>query len=182
MQRVTTTVEARQIRVPAGVTERATADLPAGERREVSPGRDGTMHVLETVTWVDGVAESRVRTQEHVLTSPQARVVEVGTREAEPADEATFSDEDEDEDADSDQVQTGQASWYINGTGYTAAHRTLPKGTVVTVTNLANGASVQVTINDRGPYIDGRVIDLNQVAFDEIADLGDGVIDVRVSW
>ena len=109
-------------------------------------------------------------------------VVEVGTREAEPADEATFSDEDEDEDADSDQVQTGQASWYINGTGYTAAHRTLPKGTVVTVTNLANGASVQVTINDRGPYIDGRVIDLNQVAFDKIADLGDGVIDVRVSW
>jgi rare lipoprotein A len=64
----------------------------------------------------------------------------------------------------------------------TAAHRTLPFGTVVTVTNLANGRSVNVTINDRGPYIDGRIIDLNDTAFQQIASFDSGVIDVRITW
>ena len=66
--------------------------------------------------------------------------------------------------------------------GMTAAHRTLPFGTVVTVTNLANGATVTVVINDRGPFIDGRIIDLNKQAFEAIADLNTGVIDVRITW
>jgi rare lipoprotein A len=64
----------------------------------------------------------------------------------------------------------------------TAAHRTLPFGTVVTVTNLANGQSVRVTINDRGPFIGGRIIDLNDEAFRQIASLGSGVIRVRITW
>jgi rare lipoprotein A len=58
----------------------------------------------------------------------------------------------------------------------TAAHLTLPFGTVVRVTNLANGQSVDVRINDRGPYIIGRSIDLSKSAFDSIAHLGKGII------
>jgi rare lipoprotein A len=46
----------------------------------------------------------------------------------------------------------------------TAAHRTLPFGTVLKVTNLANGKSVKVVINDRGPYVRGRIIDLSRAA------------------
>ncbi|MFC1810183.1 septal ring lytic transglycosylase RlpA family protein [Patescibacteria group bacterium] len=61
----------------------------------------------------------------------------------------------------------------------TAAHRTLPFGTVVKVTNLANGNEVVVRINDRGPYITGRVIDLSKAAFESIAHLGSGVIYVE---
>lgn len=67
------------------------------------------------------------------------------------------------------------------GTGrMTAAHKTLPKGTQVRVVNKANGKSVVVTIDDRGPYGAGRVIDLSCDAFASIASLGTGVISVKV--
>ncbi len=59
----------------------------------------------------------------------------------------------------------GLASWYRGrGGGYTAAHRSLPFGTKVLVTNRSNGRSVIVLINDRGPFIRGRVIDLSRTA------------------
>ena len=61
----------------------------------------------------------------------------------------------------------------------TAAHKELAFGTIVEVTNLANGESIQVTITDRGPYGPGRVIDLTSSAFEEIAWLGTGVIFVE---
>lgn len=59
----------------------------------------------------------------------------------------------------------------------TAAHKTLPLHSVVRVTNPDNGKSVTVRINDRGPYIDGRCLDLSRAAFRAIADLGQGVLD-----
>jgi rare lipoprotein A (peptidoglycan hydrolase) len=61
----------------------------------------------------------------------------------------------------------------------TAAHKTLPFGTIVRVTNLANGEYIDVEINDRGPYGPGRVIDLSSSAFEEIAALSTGVINVQ---
>jgi rare lipoprotein A len=61
----------------------------------------------------------------------------------------------------------------------TAAHLTLPFGTVVRVTNLANGKSVDVRINDRGPYVTGRSIDLSKTAFGTIASLGSGIIYIE---
>jgi len=61
----------------------------------------------------------------------------------------------------------------------TAAHKTLPFGTIVRVTNLANGQTVEVEINDRGPYVDGYVLDLSKSAFQMISHLGAGVIDVE---
>jgi rare lipoprotein A (peptidoglycan hydrolase) len=79
--------------------------------------------------------------------------------------------------------ETGQASWYDPPwSGLTAANKTLAFGTEVTVTNLANGESVVVTIDDRGPYGPGSVIDLSPEAFSQISDLGTGVLNVRISW
>ena len=89
---------------------------------------------------------------------------------------------------------TGQASWYgqahhgkktASGEVYdrmqlTAAHRTLPMGTRVRVTNVDNGRSVVVRINDRGPFKAGRVIDLSQAAARELGALGDGLFNVRL--
>ncbi|HUI97101.1 MAG TPA: septal ring lytic transglycosylase RlpA family protein [Xanthobacteraceae bacterium] len=73
-----------------------------------------------------------------------------------------------------DPLQTGIASVYSGGRtangeraaagGLTAAHRTLPFGTMVKVTNSASGRSVVVRINDRGPFVRGRVIDLTPAA------------------
>lgn len=58
----------------------------------------------------------------------------------------------------------------------TAAHKTLPLGTKVKVTNLDNGKSVIVRINDRGPYIKGRVLDLSRGSFSVIAPLKQGIL------
>jgi rare lipoprotein A len=90
-------------------------------------------------------------------------------------------------------TQTGIASWYGPGhqgkttaagerfdmNGLTAAHRTLPLDTTVRVTNLENQKSVKIRINDRGPYVAGRVIDLSARAAREIA-IGDGLARVRI--
>lgn len=62
----------------------------------------------------------------------------------------------------------------------TAAHRTLPFGTRVKVVNRHNGKSVVVRVNDRGPFVKGRVIDLSSAAFRHIAYLGAGVVPVQI--
>ena len=62
----------------------------------------------------------------------------------------------------------------------TAAHKKLKFGTKVKVTNMTNGKSVIVKINDRGPFIKGRIIDLSKSAFAKISDLSKGIVKVRM--
>jgi 3D (Asp-Asp-Asp) domain-containing protein len=62
----------------------------------------------------------------------------------------------------------------------TAAHKTLPFGTEVLVKNLNNGKEVTVRINDRGPFVKGRIIDLTRAAFSQIANLKKGVAKVEI--
>jgi rare lipoprotein A len=87
--------------------------------------------------------------------------------------------------------ETGVASYYwqpqrvasggwFNPDAWTAAHKSLPFGTRVRVTRLDNGNSVQVTINDRGPYVAGRIIDLSRRAAQAIGMTGQGLARVRV--
>jgi rare lipoprotein A len=89
---------------------------------------------------------------------------------------------------------TGTASWYgdvhhgrrtasgevFDMHGLTAAHRALPLGTRVRVTNLRNGRSVDVRINDRGPFVAGRIIDLSRAAAAALDGLDAGVFPVDV--
>lgn len=89
---------------------------------------------------------------------------------------------------------SGKASWYggrhhggptasgerFNKNALTAAHKKYPFGTRVRVTNLKNGKSVIVRINDRGPYGPGRVIDLSEAAAREIDMIEAGVVPVKV--
>ncbi len=93
-----------------------------------------------------------------------------------------------------DTVQYGKASWYgdkehgnrsasgevFNRYAYTAAHKELPFGTVVRVTNLENRKKVEVRINDRGPYVKGRVIDLSYAAAKSIGLVRSGVAKVKI--
>lgn len=90
--------------------------------------------------------------------------------------------------------ETGIASYYamkyqfrqtangerFNQLASTAAHKTLPFNSRVRVTNLDNGKSTVVRINDRGPFIDGRIIDLTRASFRKIADTSDGLARVRI--
>src|SRR5205823_2811228 len=94
-------------------------------------------------------------------------------------------------------TEQGIASWYGGRDGFegkptasgeiydssllTAAHRELPLGSVVDVTNLDNGKTVRVRINDRGPFVFGRVIDLSRAAAREIGLIGPGVGSVRLT-
>jgi rare lipoprotein A len=91
-------------------------------------------------------------------------------------------------------VEEGVASWYgapfhgrrtSNGETYdmhemTAAHRTLPFGSIVRVTNLRNGKQTEVRINDRGPFVANRVIDLSESAARAIEMMGPGTAPVRL--
>lgn len=91
-------------------------------------------------------------------------------------------------------TQIGLASWYgidehnnyaasgerFSKHAYTAAHKTLPMGTVVRVTNLENGRDVIVKINDRGPFVGDRVIDLSHAPAQSIDMIQKGVVKVKV--
>lgn len=93
-------------------------------------------------------------------------------------------------------TQTGKASYYANkfngrktasgekfrNSKLTAAHKTLPFGTKVKVTNLRNGKSVKVRINDRGPFVAGRIIDLSRKAANRIDMKNEGVGNVKISY
>lgn len=77
-------------------------------------------------------------------------------------------------------THTGAASWYAYTGTMSAANPWLPLGSYVRVTNTENGKSVIVKINDRGPFGNGRIIDLDKVAFAKIASLGAGVVNVKM--
>src|SRR5512143_2917716 len=90
--------------------------------------------------------------------------------------------------------QEGVASWYgpgfhgrrtANGEVYdqyelTAAHQTLPLGTRIMVTSLTNGRSVEVRVNDRGPFVGGRIVDLSYAAASVLGMVGPGTMPVRL--
>ena len=88
------------------------------------------------------------------------------------------------------QAENGLAAFYAGGrtasgevtgpTGLTAAHRTLPFGTMVLVTNVRNGKTVVVRIVDRGPYGRGRIIDVSRAAARELDMIGSGTAMVSV--
>ena len=92
------------------------------------------------------------------------------------------------------QNQTGKASFYADkfegrptasGEKYkhsklTAAHKTLPFGTKIRVTNLGNNQAVEVVVNDRGPYVDGRIVDLSKSAAERLGFLNVGLADVKL--
>jgi rare lipoprotein A len=92
------------------------------------------------------------------------------------------------------QVQTGKASFYADkfegvftasGEKYkhnklTGAHKTLPFGTKVKITNLENNQSVEVVINDRGPYVEGRIVDLSREAAEQLGFINKGLADVKL--
>jgi rare lipoprotein A len=64
----------------------------------------------------------------------------------------------------------------------TAAHKTLPFGTKVKVKNLKNGKTVTVRINDRGPFVEGRIIDLSKKAARKLGMVNDGVVQVEIKY
>jgi uncharacterized protein YabE (DUF348 family) len=138
-----------------------TADLMLGFRRVARAGVPGVLRKVYRVKLENGAEVERKLLSTEVAREPQSEIILEGTRPP--------------------HTESGVASWYQR-TGMVAAHKWLPFGTQVKVTNVANGRSVVVVINDRGPYLDGRIIDLSDDAFAQLAPLGSGTINVRIAW
>ena len=147
--------------VPFITKTRYTDRLIRGTRRVERYGVPGEVRMEYRVRKVDGKVVDREVLSREQLSEPVAQIVLVGTRNP--------------------NTQTGTASWYQRD-GMVAAHKTLPKGTRVRVTNLANGKQVTVVIDDRGPFVKDWIIDLSDDAFAKLAPLGSGIIKVRLDW
>lgn len=97
---------------------------------------------------------------------------------------------------DEDYVEVGMASWYgkdfhnkktsngetYNMNDFTAAHRTLPMPSMVRITNLENGRSIKVRINDRGPFVKNRIIDVSKRVAEELNFHNQGTTKVKVEY
>lgn len=163
--RVRRTVETKQVRVPYRYVTHNDPDMDSGTRRVVQQGAEGLKEQRYSVVLEDGVRVSNRLLGETVVRPARDHIVRVGTRE--PTYEGGGAS------------NTGIASWF-EADGLVAAHRTLPIGSVVKVTSLENGKSVTVKINQRGPFVEGRIIDLSDDAFERLAPLGKGTIEVKV--
>ncbi len=147
--------------IPAPVKYISDPDLPLGREEVEKPGKEGRKLLTFFVRTENGKEIMRRKTAEKVLEEAETRVIKRGTKVLVVA------------------TETGMASWYRTDP-MTTAHKTLPFGTRLRVTNLSNGKSTIVKVADRGPYLPGRVVDLSTDAFSEIAPLGAGVISVKV--
>jgi resuscitation-promoting factor RpfB len=164
--RVGTRIETVMRRVAFRSIYRGDPNLERGRRAVRRGGVPGLKEVRYRTTYKDGKAVKRTMLAMRIIRQAVPRIVAVGTG---PRCICTRG------------IQSGDATWY-GANGLIAAHRTLPFGTVVRVTNLENGMTVTVTIRDRGPEGDGRIIDLSDDAFRRIAGLSEGVIRVRIRW
>lgn len=166
--------------------------LPRGETRVAADGSPGRERVVFEITRRNGRITAKRKISSEIITPASPRVVFVGRgdgRGAPADDEIPLKLRIAEGDVEGGRrapaangQQEGGASWYRYKPG-TCAHRTLPKGTVVTVTNLKTGRSANCTVADRGPFIRGRIIDLDRSVFMAIAESpGQGVVQVRIEW
>jgi len=150
-------------------------------------GRPGLVERIFRVTYLGSQEIARELKMEAVRVRPLAKVIRFGTmRTIIPMRGQGESERPLPEGSQPpSQSQDGVASYYTlhgKGVGMTAAHRSLPFGTKVRVTNLTSSKQVEVVINDRGPFRQGRIIDLATDAFRAIASTSQGVCRVRIEW
>jgi len=160
--------------VPYLTETQYSTEVAVGKTQTTQPGRVGTGVWTVRQTLADGRPAGRKVIEKKVARPPVTRIRTTGIVQAEAGTGAQVRDHD-------CRCEVGEASWYGHP-GLTAASPSLPFGTHVTVKNLTNGRTVTVIINDRGPFVGGRIIDLSKQAFAEIAPLGAGVIQVRITW
>ncbi len=168
----------RTVDIAFKTEERRDNTLLIGKREVIQKGIVGKKIETYQMTYIgDQLKEKKLLTSE-VSVEAQSEIVKVGTL----APTHTQS------------LELGKASYYgasfagartasgvpLRINELVAAHKTLPFGSLVKVTNVANGKSVIVKIVDRGPYVAGRVIDLTPAAFEQLGSLSSGILNVRL--
>ncbi len=137
-------------------------ELDYGRERIVQEGKNGLKEEEYQIIYENGKEVKRILLSERVIKEPVNKIIIRGTKITPLASES------------------GLASWYGGRGSLSAAHRYFPFGSKVRVINKINNKSVIVTVNDRGPFLPKRVIDLSKDAYLKIASLGSGVIPVVV--
>lgn len=125
-------------------------------------GEKGIRAVTYRITYTDGKETSRKKIATEIIKNPVPKIILKGTKII------------------VGKVSKGRASWYSFTGDLKCASLEHPIGTWLRVTNTANGRSVIVQVNDRGPFVPDKIIDLDKVAFKKIGDIGQGVIPVKV--
>ena len=131
-------------------------------KKTTQKGENGINEVKYKVVYYDGKEIFRKILEKNKTKDPISEIITQGTY------------------VKTGKASTGKASWYAFTGQLCAANPWLPMGSYVKVTNQDNGKSVIVKINDRGPFGNGRIIDLDKVAFQEIASLGAGVANIKM--
>lgn len=194
---------ATTVLVAGGTAAAAIADLDPADSSGATPGEPEPLFDAASDTTPDqseleraGAAREDARQEAERAGTAEATGLAGAEGDSADGDDSTGGDSSDGSGDDADLAPTGEggtceASNYsdpqptANGEQFdpsamTAAHKSLPFDTMVEVTNPATGASVVVRINDRGPYIDGRCLDLSRAAFEEIASANQGV--ATVDW
>ena len=192
----------RRVAVPFSTKKVEDSSLSKGEIKVITKGVNGINEETWTVVFKDGKKVSEKKVSSKVVNAPVTKVVKVGTKTASSSSPSTRSSSASHRSTasqSSDPVTSGTtclASTYGEGDGtaggptasgetfdpsaFTAASKTLPLGSTIRVTNVSNGRTVTVRINDRGPYVGGRCLDLSTAAMNAIAP-GQGLVTVRYS-
>jgi uncharacterized protein YabE (DUF348 family) len=166
MEIIITRIEIEEVMIEEEIDfetiEKDDPDMYFGETEISQAGEEGLKENRYKITYKDGIEDERELIETKIVKDPQNRIILNGTK------------------LKLGKASKGQASWYAYTGTMACASLEHPKGTWLKVTNLENGKSVKVVVNDSGPYVPGRIIDLDKVAFEKIANLGQGVIDVKV--
>ncbi len=131
-------------------------------KKTTQKGQAGITQVKYKVVTHDGKEISRKVLEKNVTREPVGEIVTQGTY------------------VKTGKAYSGVSSWYAYTGTMSAANPWLPMGSYVRVTNNDNGKSVMVKINDRGPFGNGRIIDLDKAAFEKIASLGQGTANIKM--
>lgn len=166
--RVTQKTSIQKQTVTYTVTSKNSNTVEMGTTQTAQSGRNGTLEQIFTTTLYDGKPVTTALTTTKTLVTMKPNITLIGTGQP------TF--------VNHGKSTTGSATWYPT-VGLHAASPSLPFGTVVHVTNLDNGRTINVKIEDRGPYASpDRIIDLSPTAFGQLDPLGTGVVSVKLQW
>ncbi|QNO14829.1 septal ring lytic transglycosylase RlpA family protein [Alkalicella caledoniensis] len=181
-----------EVPIPTQTTYRNDSSLALGKEQVQTQAKEGAKKVTYEVVFNDGVQVSKTKVSEEVITEPVIGVVLRGTQAL--ASRSGSRETNASVNTGTTNATEGIASFYgseLHGNytasgvrfdmnAFTAAHNTYPFGTKVKVTYLATGKSVIVVINDRGPHVANRIIDLSAAAAKEIGLYSAGIGRVRI--
>lgn len=143
--------------------EKEDDDLKWRKKKIVQEGKNGSKEVEYRIKYKNGKIVEKTKLNSKIVEESIPEIVAVGTK------------------VEVGKTKTGLASWYSHVGGMFCASRMFARGTWLRVTNRGNGKQVFVQVNDYGPMRGtGKMIDLDKPAFDAIANLGQGVVEVKV--